>query len=107
MISPSVSVTVIRVTDAVAEAVVALMPYVCDVAVVAAVSVNVAPAVPPKCPEPGRTAETPLLTVIEAPAASRTVVEETVLVTDGDKSPEPVAVTTVVVAVVVTSVNMK
>jgi hypothetical protein len=80
---------------------------VCEVADVVEVSVNVAPAVPPTFPDPGRTASTPLLTVIAADAARRTVVELTVLVTDGDRRPEPVAVTTVVVAVAVESVNLK
>jgi len=105
VISPSVSTTVIRVTAAVTVAV--DRPYVCDVAVDAAVSVNAAPVVPPTCDEPGRTAETPLLTEIDAAAARRTDVDEIVLVTAEDNSPEPVAVTTVVVAVAVTSVNMK
>jgi hypothetical protein len=87
--------------------VVDVRPYVCDVAVEAAVSVKVAPAVPPTWPEPGRTAETPLLTVIVAAVARSTVVELIVLVTDEDKSPEPVAVTTVVVAVAVESASSK
>ena len=101
MISPSVSTTVIRVTAAVAVAV--DRPYVCEVAVVAAVSVNAAPVVPPTWPEPGRTAETPLLTEIDAAAARRTDVELTVLVTAEDSSPEPVAVITEVTAVAVVS----
>jgi hypothetical protein len=46
--------------------------------------------------------------VIAADAASTTVVDETVLVTVGDNVPEPVAVTTVVVATVgVTSLSLK
>jgi hypothetical protein len=98
-----------RFTDAVAEAVVAETPYVCDVAVVAALSVY-GDALPtkPTCPEPGRTAETPLLSVIAEAAASRVVVELTVLRTPADASrPEPVAVTTVVEAVAVVSTNLK
>jgi hypothetical protein len=98
-------------TDAVADAVVAEIPYVCDVAVVAAVSehVAVAFAAQPTCPEPGRTAETPLL-MVTAPedAASTTVVELTVPMMAEDNVPLPVAVTTVVVATVgVTSFNLK
>ena len=82
-------------------------PYVCEVAVVAAVSVNDAPAVQPTCHEPGRTAATPLLTEIEAAAASITVVEEIVLVTEAERRPEPVAVTTVVVAAADVSLSLK
>jgi len=84
---------------------------VCDVAVVAAVSAQVAVAfaAQPTCPEPGRTAETPLL-IVTAPdeVASTTVVELTVLVIAEDNVPLPVAVTTVVVATVgVTSFSLK
>jgi hypothetical protein len=113
VIAPEVSVTAIRVTAAVAVAVDS--PYECEVAVVAAVSTQAAEALAaqPTCPEPGRvtakpvTASRPLLTRIDAADASRTVAEDTVLVTEGDSRPVPVAVTTVVVAVAVESANLK
>jgi hypothetical protein len=109
VIAPEVSVTAIRVTAAVK--VVVDSPYECEVAVVAATSdIAVVEVVtpPPVCPEPGRTAATPLLTVIDAADASRTVAEDTVLVTEGESRPVPVAVTTVVVAAVdVESANLK
>ena len=69
----------------------------CEVAEVAAVSLNDAEAVAPTCPDPGRTASTPLLTVIDAPIASRVVVELTVAVIEEDSVPLPVAVTTTVI----------
>jgi hypothetical protein len=84
---------------------------VCDVEVVDAASDIVVVEVvtpPPVCPEPGRTAATPLLTVIAEAAASRTVVELTVLNTPAEvRRPDPEAVTTVVFAVAVVSVNLK
>jgi hypothetical protein len=101
-----------RVTPAVAVAVDS--PYVCDVAVVAAVSAHVAEALTaqPTCPEPGRVnatpaVSTPLLIRIDAAAANRTVVELTVLVIEEDSVPLPVAVTITVLAVAFSSSNLK
>jgi hypothetical protein len=87
------------------------MPYVCDVAVVAATSdIAVVEVVtpPPVCPEPGRTAATPLLIVIAVAAAKSVVVDEIVLKTPAEVNrPEPLAVTTVTLAVAFASANLK